>query len=66
MQKRQEFSLQTIQMSHFMREDPCDRPTRLLDDDDEVIDGNKAITIFSFFCVFCFVYLDNILVQFLS
>ena len=41
-----------------MREDPCDRPTRLLDDDDdELIHDDKASTIFTLFCIFLVVFL---------
>ena len=39
-----------------MREDPCERPNRLLDDDDELIHDDEASTIFTLFCIFlvCF------------
>ena len=48
-----------------MREDPCDRPNRLLDYDDELIHDDKASTIFALFRIFK-VFLFGIVYKFLS
>ena len=49
-----------------MREDPCDRPNRLLDDDDELIHDDEASTIFTLFCIFLVFLLFGIMYKFLS
>ena len=49
-----------------MREDLCERPNRLLNDDDELIHDDKASTIFTLFCIFLGFFLFGIVYKFLS
>ena len=42
-----------------MREVPCDRANRLLDDDDELIHDDEVSTIFTLFCIFLVFFVWN-------